>query len=167
MICKPFLPLLFLMLASCGFSPLYSDSDNQFVLTESAAVKIDPIPDYRGYVVVRALENKLNPTKQAESPRYALSVHLKDAVYTDQIIQENNFSTRKKITLGATYRLIRLKDSQTLIQSATSASGSYNIVSSPYATLTDQEKNQEDLLQIIADNISLHILTYFKSETTK
>lgn len=167
MIFKPLLPLLFLALTACGFSPLYSDSDNQFVLTESAAVKIAPIPDYYGYVMMQVLENKLNPQKQAQPTRYVLDVHLNDIIYTDQIIQENNFSDRKKITISATYRLSRLKDSQTLIQSATSASGSYNIVSSPYATLTDQEKNQEELLQIIADNIALHVLTYFKSETTK
>lgn len=160
---KIFLCFLFLS-ASCGFSPLYSESDNQFVLNETASIQIEPIPEYRGYIVMQNLENKLNPTKKRDLPVYSLAVHLSDPVYTDQIIQENNFSDRKKITLKATYKLIRIKDSTTLIHSSTSASGAYNIISSPYATVTDQEKNQEDLLNIISENISLHILTYLKSE---
>ena len=64
MIFKPLLPLLFLALTACGFSPLYSDLVNHFVLTESAAVKIDPIVAYYGYVMMQVLENKLIPQKQ-------------------------------------------------------------------------------------------------------
>lgn len=154
----------FFLISGCGFSPLYSLNNDEKTIGLTEEILISPISEYNGYILHSELENALNPSKRNVSKKYILTIHLQKPVFTDQSIQRDNFSNRKKISLTATYTLKELVSNKTLISSSTTALGSYNISNEPYATNKAQGSQIEDLIKIISNNISLYVITYFKKE---
>ena len=43
-------------LSACGFKPLYQNTENKNIVSETAAVQISPVPDYIGRVFVQTLK---------------------------------------------------------------------------------------------------------------
>lgn len=154
-------------LSACGFTPLYTSQETLKITEETAQIEILPIPNYYGFLISNNLNDRLNPEKKNVSKIYNLSVQLNPIIYEDQMIQENNLSTNKKIIIRATYTLTNRKTGKVLIQTTTSVSGSYNILKSPYATVVDQDKNQIELIRILSNDIATHIITYFKQENSR
>lgn len=157
-----FLGLIFL--SGCGFSPLYSLEQDEKTTALTQEISIAPIADYNGYLLRKGLENALNPEKKRGSKKYLLIVKLDEPVLTDQSIQGDNFASREKISLTATYTLKNTETNEVLLSAGTSALGAYNIVKEPYATHKAQTKQTEDLIKIVSNNISLRVIAYFKKQ---
>lgn len=147
---------------ACGFKPLYMSENNQNVVQEAEKIQIAPIPNAGGYQMNVLLRQKLNPKQIIDLKKWELRVQLKDPVFYDQSIRGDNFTSLEKMTLTASYQLVDLKTNTAIVSSDTSASGSYNIVNEPYATITAKEKMYQNLIRILADDISLHIFSYLR-----
>lgn len=154
--------ILFLGLASCGFTPLQGVGGENNLTNETKYIFVESIDDKIGMDFRNSLNKKLNPTGQKTDKKYTLNVVLKQSSVDDQIISSENFSTRAKITLIANYKLIELKSNTLLLNASANASGTYNVLKEPYATYTAREKMWGNLTQIVSNKVSLHIFAYFK-----
>ena len=150
------------VLSGCGFSPLYSSNTVGEMKTEQ--VMVAPIADYNGYVLKQSIERALNPKGVNGPKNYILEVRLKSPVLSDQSIQGDNFASRKKITLQADYKLIEKATNKVLLSSSTKALGGFNVFYEPYTTYQAEKKQTEDLVQIVASNISLRVAAYLKKQ---
>lgn len=164
MFLKKFFFCSLFLITGCGFSPLYSLNHDEKTTTLTQEIAIAPIPEYDGFLLHSQLENALNPQKNGNPKKYVLNVHLNQPLLTDQSIQGDNFASRKKISLTANYTLSDITNNKVLLSSSTTALGAYNVFNEPYATHTAHIRQQEDLIKIISNNISLRIIAYFKKE---
>lgn len=147
---------------ACGFSPLYVTDDNQLTTSVTGLINVEPIADYNGFKMHTLLEDQLNPDKISGQDKYDLIVTVDKPAYYEQNIRDDNFASREKIVMTAHYKLIDKQTKHVLIDTQTSATGSYNIVIEPYATYMAKKKIEEDLLKILSQTISLHITSYVK-----
>lgn len=152
----------FLLLSGCGFSPLYYSDESEASQTEQ--VLVAPIADYNGYVLKKSIEDALNPKGVNGPKKYILEVKLNSPVLADQSIQGDSFASRKKITLSANYKLIDKSTNTTVLSSSTTALGAFNVFYEPYTTYQAEKKQTEDLVQIVANNISLRVAAYLKQK---
>lgn len=155
---------LLLAVTACGFTPLYATLDDKQVTNKTAEINIVPIDNYMGYLLQTNLRNQLNPEQIKASQNYDLIVTLPEPLISDQNIQEDFFSSRERIIQKANYKLIDRKTKQVLIDTTTSATGSYNITLEPYATYMSKERVRENLIKILAQTISTHVISYMRKE---
>ena len=158
-----FLVLVFcFILAACGFRPLYSSDDA--VLAQSEAIQIEPISGDGGYQMGLILKNKLNPYQNTASPKYRLTVSLTQPTYTNQSIRSDNFASLEKMHIQANYKLLSIESGKILISSKVDSNGLFNLIKDPYATVVAQDKLYENLVKLMAEDIAMHVLAYFKGE---
>lgn len=158
--------LLFVFLAGCGFSPMNALKNDHSIIEMTDKVKILPIENKLGFQLYEELENKLNPYKENKDFEYVLSVNVEKFEFTNQIIQDDYFSNRAKLVLNGNY-VLKDKKGKILVQNTDSVSGMYNILENGYATYSTIQKTEENLIQILADMISIRIISYFKNEVIR
>lgn len=151
-------------LSGCGFSPMNKLSDNLMTTDKTSQISISNIPNYEGYLLKQQLEDNLNPQKTSVQKKYILTVYLKAPTYTDQSIQGDNFASRETTRIHAKYQLKEIETGEIILQDTTSATGAYNIVKEPYATNIAKNKLKENLIQIISDNITVRLVSFFKTK---
>lgn len=149
-------------LTACGFSPLYATQHNEKTTNLTAQIHINPIANYEGFKLQTQLADQLNPDKKTVPEKYDLVVTLDKPFISEQNIMEDNFSSRQRVILVAKYKLIDKATKQVLINTQTSATGAYNVAIEPYATYTANQKTQEDLVKILSQTISLHMISYLR-----
>ncbi|MBR6730681.1 MAG: hypothetical protein IKL90_05015 [Alphaproteobacteria bacterium] len=159
---KIFVGCLFL-LSGCGFSPLYMVDKNTGQL-ETEKIEVAPIQDYNGYVLKQGLDNAFNPKKVHGPKKYILKVQMKNPHLSSQSIQGDNFASRKKVSLRASFQLIDKETKKELLSSSTTALGAFNVFYEPYTTYQAEKRQIEDLVQILVTNISTRVAAYFKQE---
>jgi len=148
------------LLAGCGFQPLYVTHED--TLNQAASVQIEPIAGQEGYEAELILQKRLNPEQIVVTPKYRLSVVFHKPTYTNQSIRSDNFATLEKMSITATYKLKDIQQNQIVISSSIDSNGMYNLVKDPYATVVAKEKLYQNLIRGMADDIAMHILSYFK-----
>ena len=75
-----------------------------------------------------------------------------------------HLKSRNKITLTANYKLIDKNTKETVLSSSTTALGAFNVFYEPYTTYQAEKRQTEDLVQIVANNISLRVAAYLKQK---
>lgn len=153
-----------LFLTACGVTPLYATLDDRSVTDKTAEINIAPIDNYMGYLLQTDLRNQLNPEQIKAPQNYDLIVTLPEPLISDQNIQEDFFSSRERMIQKANYKLVDRKTKEVLIDTSTSATGSYNITLEPYATYMSKERVRENLIKILAQTISTHVISYIRKE---
>ena len=143
---------LFFLCTACSFSPLYSEKKDEAVLQETAQIQIEPIEGVLGYTI----RDQLNA-------KYTLNIKISENIIGDLGIQKTNFATRSRMILTAHYILKDCETNQVLLNTQTNASGSYNLTTT-YSTMTAKDKMRQNLAKILADNISIRLLMYFKKQ---
>ncbi|MBR5130467.1 MAG: hypothetical protein IKV03_04515 [Alphaproteobacteria bacterium] len=149
--------------SACGFSPLYRTNETK-TTDLTAQIAIQPIANYDGYLMENYLNDGLNLSKINDTKTYVLSVSLNDPVISEQNIQNDNFSSRDRMTLTAEYSLKNIKTNEVVIKTTTSATSAYNIAIEPYATWSAQKKVQENLIKMLADRITLHVISFVQKK---
>lgn len=153
-----------LFLTACSMTPLYATLDDRSVTDKTAEINIAPIDNYMGYLLQTDLRNQLNPEQIKAPQNYDLIVMLPEPLISDQNIQEDFFSSRERMIQKANYKLVDRKTKEVLIDTSTSATGSYNITLEPYATYMSKERVRENLIKILAQTISTHVISYIRKE---
>jgi len=148
------------LLIGCGFQPLYVAHED--TLNQTASVQIEPITGQGGYQAELILQKRLNPEHIKIAPKYRLNVVINQPTLSNQSIRSDNFATLEKMSLSATYKLVDIQKNQTVISSSVDSNGLFNLVKEPYATVTAKDKLYDNLVAGMADDIAMHILSYFK-----
>src|SRR5882724_596135 len=143
-----------LLLAGCGYHPLYGQhgADNASVADELALIHIEAIPDRTGQQMYNMLRERLNPYGKPEQPKYALSVALTET-RENLFLEKDETATRANLTLKASFILRRVDDGTVVATGFSRSIGSYDILSSQFASVVSQEDVRERDARAISDDI--------------
>ena len=172
---KIYILLPLLLIAACGFEPLYVEKkhdnlwyfDGEFdtsISQEMAKVKVEPISDRFGQLLRNNLIDLLSPKGQPQKPKYRLFVKLEGKTETNQALRSDITATRKMVKYHVTYYM--MSGTERLLDGNSVAYSSYDILANPYSTTMAKKKGDQDAVTTIANDISLRLGAYFHSVAT-
>ena len=145
-----------LLLAGCGFHPLYGSR----TAPQLASVFVEPIGERDGYEMRNQLIDLFNSDGQEAGKRYRLKVTLNEA--SQGIALQNDATiTRYNQTLAAKYVLTDAAGN-VLTQGEQSELTAYNVVNSPYSTLSAQLDASKRAAQDLSERIRLQLAVWFR-----
>ena len=154
LVCIVFLPLL----AGCGFHPLYGDARLE---PQLSSIFVEPMAERDGYELRNQLINLLGSNGQSGNKTYFLRLALTES-NQGVALQNNATITRYNDTLTVNYTLRDAKGAE-VTHGTQSSLSAYNVVASPYSTLSAQEDADVRAAQDIAERIRIDLATFFRS----
>ena len=151
-----------LLLAGCGFEPLYGERD-QAVATESLLnrVAVPPIENRVGQLARIELTNRLTPTRPAPTPLFTLNVKLGESK-TRLAVERDSSATRANLTIDAAFELKRISDGAKLTSGSVRSVNSYDILQSDFATLAAEQNARRRGAKDVADGIIDRLAIYLR-----
>jgi len=150
---RPFLFCAILLVAGCGFTPIYAENKTQDIRN----IAIDNIPDSAGQFLRNALIDRLQPSGQSD---YTLQVTPLDISIENRAIRRDATSTRGEMRIMTTLLLIDNKTGETILNRPLQTSGGFNQLDNRFATLTSREDLQRRLLNEMSDSIVTEISVF-------
>jgi LPS-assembly lipoprotein len=153
-----------LILAACGFQPLYGDhsaSTSEGIRASLNSIHIANIPDQPGQYLRNALIDRFySDGRPRDRARYSLTVLPVSESRTELDITKTSDSTRAQLYLSTS---IKLKDASgtELMDRALTAVTSYNILDSQFTTRVAEESARRQALDDLARQIETQVLLYF------
>jgi LPS-assembly lipoprotein len=145
-----------LLLAGCGFHPLYGSA----TAPQLSSVFVEPIAERDGYEMRNSLIDLLGSDGQETGKRYRLRVTLNEA--SQGIALQNDATiTRYNETLEAKFTLTDAAGT-VIYQGEQAELTAYNVVTSPYATLSAQMDASKRGAQDLAERIRLQLAVWFR-----
>jgi LPS-assembly lipoprotein len=142
-----------MMLASCGWAPLYADPEAEPASEELRAVQVDPILERIGQRLEIALRNSFNPTGVPTPARYRLRTTL--ATYLSNLgIQSQGLATLGKLDVYATYYLVDMQSGNNLLVNTLHVGNTFDLNPNQYSTIVG------------ADDIAVRGVTELSQEIT-
>jgi len=147
-----------LLLGACGFHPMYGRS----LAPALATIYVEPIAERDGYELRNTLIDALQSDGDKAGKIYSLKVTLNES--SQGIALQNDATiTRYNNRLEARYVLSDMKG--TVLTSGTQTElSAYNVVQSPYATLTAQQDASKRAAQDVAERIHLDLGAWFRKQ---
>ena len=149
---------LSVLLAGCGWEPLYADHETSAASAELRAIRVGPIAEHSGQKLEFGLRQSLNPNEEPTPQKYLLKIVTVRGV-SDLGIQSQGLGTRGEVTLVASYQLIDIKTNATLQTGAVHATDSFDIQANGYSTVVAQEdaytRNVEEIRREIVARLTL------------
>ncbi len=158
------LTIAVLLMAACGFQPLYGPTDTkEGVLNDLAAVKVNVIADRVGQQLRNELEDLLTPRGQPSKAAYVLRVTLRETI-TEAAVERTGLATRENLRLDASFTLTEVATGAVLLTDRSSATSSYNILDeAPFSTLTSENDARRRNAKRLAENIRTRLGVYFRA----
>lgn len=150
-----------LLLAACGFEPLYGGGGRGVTSREMAAVRVEPIADRVGQQLRNELFDLLTPLGQSARPEYQLTVTLTEST-SGLAVKKSEVATRSNLTLNASFTLSEAKTGIPLFSDSNSLVGSYNVLTSDFSTLVAEQGVRDRLVKEMARDIQIRLSAYFK-----
>lgn len=148
-----------LLASACGFQPLYGEHGGATASDQLAAIRVQPIADRSGQILYNALRDGLNPLGRPASPDYLLRVRL-DEFAEEQALRTDETATRVSLTLTAAFALFAGDAKEPVFQGVSRTTTAYNLLDSPYATLTSADNARARALDDIAREIHSRLAVY-------
>jgi LPS-assembly lipoprotein len=150
------IPALCLSLMGCGFHPMYASGQ---LSPQMASIYVEPIAESTGYELRNHLIDLLHSDGDPGGKTYRLKIILTN---TNQpvTLQNDATITRYNDTLKASYVLSDDND-KPIAQGDISSLSSYNVVTSPYATLSAQHDSDQRAADDLAERIQLDLGVFF------
>ena len=146
--------------SGCGFHPLYGDSGDTTQNAEKlAAIYVDPIPERLGYELRNTLIDLFDSSGRPSEDSYRLHVTLTQKSQ-GVAVQNDAAITRFNDTLTVTYVLSDMKGT-VITQGSETGLSAYNVVESPYATLTAQRDADTRSAEDIAYRVRTDLAVFF------
>ncbi len=143
-----------LMLAGCGFEPVYGNGGTAARFLDQ--VTVDAPTDNRNYLLTRELEDRLGRNLNGA---YGLSVSLKTSQQSaGRTI--TGATSRYDVIGEATFALRDMATGEVLTSGKTRNYVGYSATGSTVATVASQEDATERLMVILADQIVANLLAY-------
>lgn len=148
-----------LLLAGCGFRPLYGTGEGTTLALK--AIKVAEIPGRAGFALRNALIRELR-IDGAEAPKQELRIALRESE-EGLAIQRDDTITRYNYRLVAAYQLVSLADDAVLTEGQAEGIAAYNVVDSQFATLIARRDVESRAARDIATDIRLRLSMFFGS----
>ncbi len=154
---------IILSLCCCGFTVIYKDRDQNFDISyvdELAAIKIKKNRDRISQELKNNLYDLLNPNNKEVTPKYFLTLSLKEAL-SPTFITYTGSSGRNRLTLTIDYELKDLNTGKLLTSGSTSVYDNYDVGSNRFGTYTAQNYTRSNLTITAAQNIRNSLVNDF------
>jgi LPS-assembly lipoprotein len=155
------------LLAGCGFTPLYGErsvSAAPEVTDAFTQILIRPLPDRQGQRLRQVLREQLQPRGLAGQPAYDLEVHLTNRI--EEIgVRLDATSSRANYILTANFYLS--EGANRLIGDRVQAIVSYNILDEQYATVASQADAETRAIRRVGEEIKTRLAVYFHQRAEK
>ena len=144
------------LLGACGFHPMYGSS----LGPKLASIYVEPIAERDGYELRNSLIDALQSDGDKAGKLYNLKISLNES--SQGIALQNDATiTRYNTNLEARYTLSDMKGT-VLTSGIQTELSAYNVVQSPYATLTAQQDASKRAAQDVAERIHLELGVWFR-----
>lgn len=151
-----------LLLAGCGFRPLYGDrATTPAVGDKLADVGIDIIPDRSGQILRNELLDRMTPRGSAGAPAYYLGVALTES-RQEFAVRQDETATRSNVIFSARYALRRASDNQVVHGGIAITRNSYDLLQNKFATLSAEDDARTRALRQLAEEIRTRLAIYFE-----
>ncbi|MBI4031649.1 MAG: hypothetical protein HY370_08215 [Proteobacteria bacterium] len=151
-----------LMLAGCGFSPLYgSRGDAAAVPRHFDSVSVGNIPNREGQYLRNALIDRLYSSGRPVAPRYELHVSPVRETLTDLDITKSSSATRAQLRLNAEMKLRNSATGEAVLERGLTAITSYNILQSRFTTRVSEDDARRAALDDLARQAEQQLALYF------
>jgi LPS-assembly lipoprotein len=149
-----------LLLAACGWHPLYGRLDDSGGAgLELASVHIQPIADRTGQNLYNELRDRMNPAGVPADPHYDLVIGLTEQ-YQQYLVQTDQTATRVDLTLYANFALYQRGSTGPLMIGQSRTTTSYDQLTNQYASVVSAEDARRRGAVSIADDIANRIAVY-------
>lgn len=153
--------LLVLLLAACGFTPMYG-SMGRNADAGLDQVEISLIPDQSGVFLRNVLIDNFYQNGYPSSPRYELQIAPVVETISDLDITVDSESTRRQIKMSSNMVLRDKETGQTVLDSGISAITSYNVLGSQFTTRISESDAREAALTDLARQIETRTALFLK-----
>jgi LPS-assembly lipoprotein len=154
-----------LSLSACGFQPLYAEHGEASAADQLAAVRIEPIPNRNGQLLYNALRDGMNPLGRPASPDYVLRITV-DETSEELALRTDETATRVNVTLNAAFALYPADAKEAIFKGVSRTTTAYNVLASPYATLTSSEDARARALDDIAREIRSRVAVFLTRQAS-
>ena len=155
--------LMVFFLSACGFQPLYKVTENGDVMCFFDQVHIPKAKDRSHQILKQALLHRFNASDTETKYRLDLTIEEHKA---ELGIEQDDSATLAKLTLITTYSLYNPKGLK-IFESSSRSVNSYNILKSPYATLSAEKNARKRGIQMIAKDIIQSLAIYYDQNKKK
>ena len=153
-----------LVLAGCGFHPLYGDSHPSDGLSQQlASIKVMQITEHYGQVMTNELHDGLNPHSLQLPASYQLDVALKEIKF-DVAIRGDGTPSRRALQLSAIWTLRRMKDNVVVAHGTPKSSVSHDVVNNEYANVVGDDTGELRAVRDLAERIQLDLANYLEQQ---
>ena len=165
-----------LLAAGCGFHPLYAvpDAPDGAMQKQLQSIYVEPVPDRLGYELRNTLIDLLDARGRAAGADYRLRVYLSqksEAIGVQSQEAPGGITqtaiTRYNDTLTAQFELVEVRTNTVVTQGVETGLTSYNVLTSPYATLAAQQDADRHAAEDIADRIRIDLAVFFAQQAKK
>ena len=164
------------LLGGCGFHPLYGvpDMPKGTMQATLGSIYVEPVPDRLGYQLRNQLIDLLDARGEPTGAAYRLHVTL--ATKSEAIGVQSQSApggltqtaiTRYNDRLTAEYELVDIRTGAVVTKGTETGLTSYNVLSSPYATLSVQQDADRRAAEDIADRIRVDIAVHFAQQAQR
>jgi LPS-assembly lipoprotein len=151
-----------LVLAACGFEPLYGANKNTPATNERLElVDVLPIKNRVGQLLRTELTNRLSPTSLRPKPLYTLVVELNENKVS-LAVQKESGATRANLIISGAFNLRQEGSKESLFTGNVRSVNSYDILLSDFATLAAEsdarKRGAKDLANRIVDRLAIFLM---------
>ena len=129
-----FIIALSLGVSGC-FKPMYGGMEGATLRSDLSAIAIDPIPDRVGHYLANELRFALNGTGSQVTPKYKLSIQIRERVQTPLVDTISGRATAGSVIVDADYKLTAVPGGQTITQGVAFTVASYDRSSQRFANI--------------------------------
>ena len=151
-----------LLLAGCGFEPLYGVNGGLTGPGQTLrTIYVEPIPERVGYELRNHLLDILDASGEDAGTAYRLKLILREEPPQGVALQQDATITRYNYRLTAHYELFARDSAQPLKTGDVTTLTAYNVASSPYATVVAERDAGDRAANDIAERIRTELAVYF------
>lgn len=162
---KKFLTLLALIvLAACGFEPVYGVNRNTHTGVEEKLeqISISNIPDREGQFLRNELITRFYRSGRPASPQWSLDLERISESLTDLDITKDAEASRGRLRLATSLQLKDLKTGETVLKHSIISIASYNILASEFTNRVSEQNARENALKDLARQVEQYVTLYLK-----
>lgn len=152
-----------LLLAGCGFTPLYGTPSVPEAAVSAGLdhIYIENIPDREGQYLRNALIDRFYTHGRPADAAYGLKIKPLRESKTDLDITKSSDATRAQLRLTTEMVLTDLGSGQELLRRKLTSITSYNVLQSQFTTRVSEENTRQNALDDLARQIEQQLALYF------
>ena len=162
---KAALSVTLMVLAGCGFSPLYGDhagSSDASVAGDLATIRVNQIGERYGQLMTNQLHDSFKPSGGAIPSVYELNVGLTES-RSDIASRADGTASRTTIAMVANWQLRRISDGTVVTSGMARAQGGHDVLSNEYANVISADTDEVLAVRDCSEQIEERVALYMRS----